>query len=189
MQTSPDLAKHSASIESQIVGAALEITPVEFRQMIGDAGREALRSTMECLNADALSVWVNDPAVNQLVVTHSEPDEEFVGWCQPLEEGLISLVYVSEQPICENDVAQNTQHSKRTDDAMGQTTAAMLVVPLYLGGNPRGVISCVQLITAPDQPDPPGFTARHINRVRRLSTLIGRLTNYRLLTGLLDIEL
>ena len=68
--------------------------------------------------------------------------------------------------------------------------AGSLVVHLvYFGGRVQGVISCVQLKQSFDAPDPSGFTARGLNRVRRLSTVLERLVNYRLLTRILNLEI
>ena len=83
----------------------------------------------------------------------------------------------------------NAEHSKRADEDLGQVTCALIATPFYVGGNLEGVLSCVQLKDSLDDPDPAGFTARNMNRVRRLSTVLERLVNYKLLTRLLDIEL
>ena len=65
----------------------------------------------------------------------------------------------------------------------------MIVTPFYMCGALRGVISTVQIKDSEDAPDPPGFSASNLNRMRRLSTVLERLVNYRLLTRLLDLEL
>ena len=51
------------------------------------------------------------------------------------------------------------------------------------------MISTVQIKDSEDAPDPAGFFVRNLNRMRRLSTVLERLVNYRLLTTLLDLEL
>ncbi|MEQ1841799.1 MAG: hypothetical protein ABL994_15450 [Verrucomicrobiales bacterium] len=183
------MSQHSAMVEKALAKAAAAISPEEFRNLIGDPGGSMLRAVMECVAADSMSIWIADVTEANLVVTHTEPDPKFIGWSQPLGEGLISLSFASEQSLCENQVYLNAAHSKRTDKALGQVTAAMIVTPFYFGGQLQGVISCVQLKAGPDAPDPPGFSARSMNRVRRLSTVLERLVNYRLLTSILDLEL
>ena len=64
----------------------------------------------------------------------------------------------------------------------------MIAVPFYLGGEAAGVLSCVQLKKSPDAPDPVGFTAKHLNRISRLSTTMERLINYRVLNSILGLE-
>ncbi len=186
---SSPFADLAPEIEKALARAAAAVTPEEFRGLIGDPGHTTLRMVRESLSADSISVWIADVEETSLIVTHSEPDPEFVGWAQPLSEGLVSLAYASEQSLCENQVYLNKKHSKRADEALGQVTAAMIVTPFYFGGKVQGVISCVQLKDSPDASDPAGFTARGLNRVRRLSTVLERLVNYRLLTNLLGIEL
>ena len=185
----PHLSEHAPAIEKALARAASAISPEDFRSLIGDPGQTTLRMVMESLAADSISVWIADVEEINLVVTHSEPDPAFVGWSQPLTEGLTSLVYVSEQPLCENQVYLNARHSKRVDEAMNQVTTALIAVPFYFGGKVQGVISCVQLKADPGAPDPGGFTARGLNRVRRLSTVLERLVNYRLLTRILNLEI
>jgi hypothetical protein len=185
----PQLSEHAGAIEKALARAAATVDPGEFRSLIGDPGQTTLRVVMESLAADSMSVWIADLAEKNLVVTHSEPDPSFVGWAQPLSEGLVSLAYASEQSLCENQVYLNTKHSKRVDDALGQVTTALIATPFYFGGKVQGVVSCVQLKKVSDAPDPPGFTARGLNRVRRLSTVLERLVNHSLLTRILDLEL
>jgi len=185
----PHLSEHAAAVEKALAKAAAAVTPEEFRDLIGDPGGSMLRAMMECVAADSMSIWIADLAEANLVVTHSEPDPNFIGWSQPLEEGLISLAFASEQSLCENQAYLNAAHSKRTDEALGQVTAAMIVTPFYFGGMLQGVISCVQLKSHAEAPDPPGFSARSMNRIRRLSTVLERLVNYRLLIHLFGLEL
>lgn len=189
IQPDPQLSEHAPTIERALTRAAATVTPEDFRRLIGDAGETTLRLVRESLVADSLSVWIADLAETNLIVTHSEPDPAFVGWSQPLSEGLISLSYASHQCLCENQVYLNVRHSKRVDEAMKQTTTALIAAPFHFGGKVQGVISCVQLKDSPESPDPPGFSARNLNRVRRLSTVLERLVNYRLLTQLLDLDL
>ncbi len=185
----PKLSEHAAAIERALANTAAAIAPDDFRSLIGDPGQAMLHSVMECNKADSISIWVADLAEANLIVTHSEPNAEFIGWTQPLTEGLISLSYVSEQSLCENQVYLNAGHSKRIDEAIGQFTTALIATPFYFGGMVQGVVSCVQLKPSVDAPDPPGFSMRSVNRVRRLSTVIERLVNYRLLTQVLNLEL
>lgn len=185
----PDFALHADEIQRRLGRAAMGVSPEDFRGLMGDAGLAMLRITMESVEADSISIWLADLQEANLIVTHTEPDPAFIGWSQPIHEGLISLAYVSEQSLCENQVYLHVAHSKRADAALGQITCAMLATPFYFGGAIQGVVSAVQLKTDPSDPDPGGFSARHLNRVRRLSTVLERLVNYRLLTGLLGIEL
>ncbi len=185
----PQLSEHAPAVERALARAAAAVTPEDFVGLIGDPGQTTLRLVMESLAADSMSVWIADVEETKLVVTHSEPDPAFVGWSQSLSEGLTSLAYASEQCLCENQVYLNARHSKRADEAMKQITSALIATPFHFGGKVQGVISCVQLKSGPDASDPPGFTARGLNRVRRLSSVLERLVNYKLLIRILDLQL
>jgi len=186
--TTPPLAD-PRQIERCLEEAARAVTPDDFRLLIGDPGLSMMRATMESIGADSMSIWVADLNETHLAVTHTEPDPSLLGWTQALGEGLTSLAYVSEQALCENRVYLNARHCKRTDEEFGQTTCALISTPFYFGGMVQGVVSAVQLKASPEAPDPPGFSARHLNRARRFSTVLERLVNYRLLTQLLGLEL
>ena len=95
---------------------------------------------------------------------------------------MISMVAVTEQPICENEVHRNERQDKTLDNDLRVKTWAMLAVPFYFAGELRGVISCVQLSPDGDtQPEPPGFTASHLEELHRTAGLLSRLIEYRLL--------
>lgn len=189
--TYPDetLAEQAPLIEKAIDRAARNLSPGEFRSLIGAPGISILRSAKETVGAASITIWLADLELKHLVVTHSDPEEQLVGWEQPMTEGLISLTYASEQSLCENQVYLNADHSKKVDKKLGHVTTAMIATPFYIAGNLRGVISCVQLKDREEAEDPPGFSARNMNRIRRLSTVAERLVNYRLLTTLLGLEL
>lgn len=187
--TDLELSEHAPAIERRLARAAQSITPEMFKMTLGDPGRSMLRAIMESVKGDSTSIWLADIEEENLIITHSNPCEEIVGLTLPITEGLISLVYASEQSICENNVYQNAHHSKRVDREVGQITCAMIATPFYFGGSLQGVVSCVQLKEDEDAPEPSGFSARDLGRIRRLSTVIERLVNYRLLTRLLGLEI
>jgi len=185
----PTLSENATAIEKAIEKAAVRLHPDEFRSLLGDPGLSILRSTKESVGADSVSIWLADVEEKNLIVTHCDPADDLVGWEQPVSEGLVSLVFASEQCLCENRVYANADHSKRVDETLGHVTTAMIATPFYIAGTLRGVISCVQLKESPDAPDPDGFSARKMKRVRRLSTVLERLVNYRLITTLVGLEL
>lgn len=185
----PELSSITPAVEQALSRTALNLEPEEFSNLIGAPGLSVMRSSMEALKADSLTLWLVDREEQHLVVTHTEPDPSFVGYKQSVEEGLIALAYASEQCLCENDVYQNAQHSKKVDETLGQVTCAMIATPFYIAGNLKGVVSCVQLKDSIDAPNPAGFSARNMNRVRRLSAAVERLVNYKLLTILFELEI
>lgn len=187
--TDSELSEYAPMIERRLASAAQSVTPDEFKTLLGDPGRAMLRAMMESVKGDSTSIWLADIEEKNLVATHSTPNESLIGWKQPLNEGLTSLAFASEQSLCENNVYQNANHSKGVDDAMDQVTCALIATPFYFGGALQGVVSCVQIKANVEAPDPAGFSARDLSRIRRLSTVLERLVNYRLLTNLIGLEL
>jgi len=62
------------------------------------------------------------------------------------------MVAATEQPVVENQVFKNAEHSPNLDRITHKTTYAMMVVPFYILEHLHGVVSCVQLtsITSED---------------------------------------
>lgn len=69
---------------------------------------------------------------------------QFIGnYRHPLDLGIISMVYASGQPFCENNIQANPQHSSTLDQQLGIQTDAMIVMPVISAGEITGVITCV----------------------------------------------
>jgi hypothetical protein len=108
---------------------------------------------------------------------------EIVGkFKQPLSAGLISMVFATEQPFIENEVARNAQQSKLLDSQLKVQTHALIAVPFHFLNACRGVVSCVQLKQRGAAGDPPGFHPAHLAGVQAATALLARLIEYRLLS-------
>ncbi len=126
----------------------------------------SLAAAFSRCSADEGTLWLLDEEGSALVpVWNSGPHaDRFVGrHRQPLRFGLISLVCVSGQALCENDVYRNAGQDPALDQTLGVLTCAMIAVPLLLRGEPCGVISCVKLKPAGNAgPDPAPFQAEDL---------------------------
>jgi len=144
------------------------------------------------IGADEGTVWLIDEAREVLIPQfNSGPKSaELVGVLrQPLDRGMISLAFASEQPICENDVYRNEQQDKTVDRALSQLTCAMLAVPLAFGRELRGVISAVKLKSPQsDRPDPPGFSGDDLRFAELVTSTVGCLLDFKLLELCLGLE-
>lgn len=137
----------------------------------------AISGVLAEVGADEGTVWQLDEAGETLIpVWNSGPRAaEFVGkHRQPLSAGLISLVCVTGQALCENEVYRHTGQDSTLDRTLGVLTCAMIAVPWLRDGEIRGVVSCVKLKTSPGAPDPAPFTAgdlaRMVEAARHLET-------------------
>ena len=106
---------------------------------------------------------------------------------QPLDRGIISLVFANEQPYCENEISERQSHDDTLDRKLGTRTGAMIAVPFYFAFGLRGVISCVQLAGG-EAGAAPGFDSAHVEDIAAAAGVIERMINGRLLTAILGLD-
>ncbi|MEM7313771.1 MAG: GAF domain-containing protein [Planctomycetota bacterium] len=134
--------------------------------------------------ADEGTLWIADLDESRLVpIFNSGPESEsFVDkFRQPLDRGVVSMVFHSGQPFCENEVFKNSGHDDTVDKELGQVTAAMIALPLFFAHEPRGVISCVKLGDGEfDVPD--------LNTMQHAGVVLERLLDWSLLRAVTDLD-
>jgi hypothetical protein len=169
------LARIGASLHAGQFGALLD--PM-MRQTLSQGFAEA--------GADEGTIWILDESGENLVPAYNTGPHaaELVGkFKQPLNAGLICMVYSSEQPFLENEVWKNNQQSRLLDSMLQVQTYAMIAVPLYFLQGCRGVVSCVQLKTpGSERADRPGFHPEHLDSIERATILLSHLIEFRLLS-------
>jgi hypothetical protein len=138
------------------------------------------------------TVWLIDESRKALVPRFNSGPKatEIVGVLrQPIDKGMVSLVFASERSLCENDVYRNDRQDRTVDEKLRQLTCAMLAIPLVFGREMRGVISAVKL-KAPgsDAPDPPGFSTDDLAFGELVASTVGWLLDKRLLELCLGLQ-
>jgi len=145
-------------LAQSVIAALLELHRLQCTESIA----AILRNAFAAVHADEGTIWLLDEKQEALVpVWSSGPyGERFVGiHRQPLTVGLMSLICVTEQAICENAVYQNSQQDPTLDRRLGVLTCAMIAVPLRFRDAIHGGVSCVRLKPAAAAvPDPPPFS-------------------------------
>lgn len=123
------------------------------------------RRVLESLGAQEATVWRVDDG-HLVPAWNSGPNAEAIlaSYKQPLSEGLISIVCLTEQAICENEVYRNAGQDPTLDRTLGVLTCSMMAVPLRVGGEVSGVVSCVKLKKSLAEEDPPPFSQRDLER-------------------------
>jgi len=165
------------------IGATIHSS--QFGALLDPLMRHALQQGFVEAGAHEGTVWLLDENGENLVPAYNTgPNaEQLRGFKQPLNTGLICMVFGSEQPFLENEVCHNTKQSKLLDKLLQVQTFAMIAVPFYFLDGCRGVISCVQLKrVGSTEPDPPGFQPGHLESVQRAATVLSQLIEYRLLS-------
>lgn len=131
----------------------------------------ALENCFAAIGADEGTLWLlNHPNQALVPVWNSGPNAaEFVGHhAQPLDMGLVSVVFVTEQCLCENEVYKNADQDPTLDRKLRVLTCSMIAVPFRHRGATRGVISCVRLKPSNSpEPSPPPFSAADLIQVTK----------------------
>lgn len=160
-----------------------DIHAAEFTQLLDPLLRDVLARGFAEAGAHEGTVWIVD-ATGQFLepaFNNGPYAAQMVGhFQQPLNTGLISMVFATEQSFLENDVAKNAQQSKLLDSKLNVQTAALIAVPFQFLNACRGVVSCVQLATPGGHPA--GFRLEQISGIQRCAALVAQLIEYRLLS-------
>ena len=181
----PALADLKSELWERMSRIGDEIHASQFRQLIDPLIQQVLEQGFKEAGAHEGTVWLVDAATQFLEPAFNNgPHAEQIieQFKQPLNSGLISMVFASEQSFIENDVSRSSQQSKLLDTQLQVKTHALIAVPFHFLNACRGVISCVQLKrTDPRAPQPTGFQPAHLAAVQRAATLLAQLIEYRLL--------
>jgi transcriptional regulator with GAF, ATPase, and Fis domain len=185
----PRLASAGAEALAHAARIAATQATSDFPSVIDPLAQQCLRQTLHSVRADEGAIWLADAEREHLTAafTTQRPPNPLLGFQQPVSEGLISMVYATEQPLCVGRVNQDCRHSKKVDETLGQSTESMIAVPLEFGGEVRGVISCVRFTRPPGEPDP-DFSAEDLTAMQAVALVIQRLANLALLECVLELE-
>jgi signal transduction histidine kinase len=104
-----------------------------------------LKSALSILDCEAGSLLIADQENNELVfeVTAGPVAEKLLGERMPDDKGFAGQSYTLKKPIIANEVHNNPQWFKDTDEETGYRTQTLLVVPLMARGNPIGVLEVI----------------------------------------------
>lgn len=173
------------ALEDRLTSIGRSIVPENMASVLDETMRRTIGVAFEDAGASEGTVWIVEPATESLAPAYNTGPsaDKLVGKIrQPLNAGLISMVFAAEQPFLENQVFKDPKQDKSIDSILGQRTVAMIAVPLYFLGACRGVISCVQLANVSSSADDPrGFAEADKARVCLASAVLGRLIDYSLL--------
>lgn len=171
---------------------AASIGPAQFGPLLTPLMRRVLARGFQDATADEGTVWLLDESSEHLVPAYNTGPQaaEWVGrFKQPLNEGLVCMVFATEQPFLENEVWKNGRQSKLLDSRLQVQTWSMIAVPFYFLRACRGVVSCVQLKRqGANEREPSGFSPGHLDSVQMAAALLSRLTEFELLSGTVGWE-
>jgi len=146
--------------------------------------RELLSRSAQRLGALNTALWLSSGDHLDALLGSGPHAPHFVGeFRQPTDRGIISLVFASGQPACENAIAANPNHSPLLDQRLGIQTDAMIAVPLVVNGEIAGVITCVHTRPADASENPADFRPADLDEFEFAAACIARLLEAALLTA------
>ena len=181
----PRFAELEGALQERMELVARTVQPENFASLLEPLARETLRRGFAEAGAHEGTVWLPDAAGTHLVpVYNTGPHaDKFVGkFRQPLNAGLICMVFASEQPIVENEVQANARQSKLLDHLLEVQTHALMAAPFHFLRACRGVVSCVQLNSPDSSAQPRGFSGTDLTNLQRAAAMCSRLIELRLLS-------
>jgi len=181
----PAFAQLKTALADRLEKMAATIHAEQFSALLDPLMRQTIERGFGDAGAHEGTVWLLDEAAEHLVPAfNTGPDAaQLVGkFKQPLNSGLICMVFASEQPFIENEVHKNASQSKLLDSRLKVRTHAMIALPFHFIHACRGVISCVQLKRNGSDLEPPGFRPDHLTRLQRATALLAQLIEFRLLS-------
>lgn len=107
---------------------------------------DLLREAVRFVGADEGALWLVDDLKRQLrpcFSTGSRLEIFLKEIRQPLSAGLISMVFFTENSICESDVGARKEYSPLVDLQLGAETRAMIAIPVFFAQRCRGIFSAV----------------------------------------------
>ena len=107
---------------------------------------DLLRDAVKSAGADEGALWLVDDVARELRPCFSigEHSDIFLNEIrQPLSSGLISMVFFTENSICEAEVGRRSEYCPDVDSRLGLKTKAMIAIPVFFAQRCRGVFSAV----------------------------------------------
>jgi hypothetical protein len=107
---------------------------------------DLLREAVHSAGADEGALWLVDDLKRELRPCFSVGSHVGIFLReirQPLSAGLISMVFFTENSICESDVSSRKEYSPHVDLRLGAKTKAMIAIPVFFAQRCRGVFSVV----------------------------------------------
>jgi hypothetical protein len=171
-----------------LAGAA--IAGPQFTTFLDAAAHRAFRHALRLAGAHEGTIWLVDTERTQLVpVLNTGPNAtQLLAYRQPLDAGMISMVFATGSAVCEHDVYRNAAQDKSLDRNLGTLTCGMIAVPLRFAEDDRGIVSCVRLKPDIDAPDPASFSPDDLEVMTTAATTLGGLVDRRLMALVTGLE-
>ena len=146
-------------------------------------GFDLLRDAVTATDADEGALWLVDDVKRELrpcfsIGQHSKILLNEIR--QPLTSGLISMVFFTEDSICEAEVGRRSEYCPDVDSRLGAKTKAMIAIPVFFAQRCRGVFSAVLFEVSPQVTHKEAFLHSDFETLSQAATLWGELMDSQL---------
>lgn len=181
---SPEFEKLTSLLSDRVMRTAAALSLTNFSQFLDPTMQNLLQRAFQNAGAHEGAVWLVDAEGKNLVISNAwgTRAERVLGYTQTLERGLVSMVFATEQPFCENKVYTNRLQARSLDEKLGVLTCSMIAVPLVFAKGLRGIVSCIKVKTGADEPDPPDFAPNALGEIQFASHVLGKLIEFELVS-------
>jgi transcriptional regulator with GAF, ATPase, and Fis domain len=183
----PDFREHISTLTDRLDKAAKLITRDTFNDFADDLITAVLEDGFYAANGDEGTLWLVNPKKPELdaVFNNGPTAEKVLTYSQRLDRGLISMVFSTGQPFCENNISEIPEHDKTVDRRTGSFTHAMIAVPFYFAQQCRGILSCVQLAGTARSSTQNEFDMDSMREVSRAASLLTHLFDFKLISRII----
>jgi hypothetical protein len=176
------LAPLFPALQARLSAVGRSIKARNFGSILDGTMKQLFDGVVETVGATEGSIWLHEEGTESLTIAYNTGanSPKLIGkFKQPLNAGLISMVFSSEQSFVENQVFDNSSQDKTLDSILKVRTHAMIAVPFYYLDACRGVASCVQLVSSVSSAvSTKGFNENHEKAFRNASVILGRLIEH-----------
>lgn len=190
--TDPELEGAAPRLTQAMENLAATLQPMRFARLLDDVVRAQMDGTFQRIHASEGSLWLRDVAEKNLITVYNtgpHADRIVLEHLQPLDRGIVSMVYETGKPFLGADVHRSGKQDKTLDTALGVQTCAMVAVPLRFAGLTRGIVNAVKLKPAAStDPDPLPFAGDATQHMQLLAETLERLIDLKLVRICLGLE-
>ena len=181
-----DLSRH---LRNELSSIGDQLDARSFTRVLPPLAKNTLLKTFRKIGADHGAIWLLESTGDHLVPVFGcgEHAEAFLNgkFRLPTDQGLISMVFATGQPFCENAIHKNPGHSPLLDKQLGVRTEAMIAIPLTFADSQRGIVSCVHLGTDESKGAEKTFSGSDLGDLELASAAIARILDLTLMEQIL----
>ncbi|MCP4848372.1 MAG: GAF domain-containing protein [Verrucomicrobiaceae bacterium] len=181
-----DISQH---LRNELSSIGDQLDAGSFTRILPPLAKNTLLGAFRKIGADHGAIWLADNTGDHLVPVFGcgEHADNFLNgkFKLPTDQGLISMVFATGQPFCENAIHKNPGHSPLLDRQLGVRTEAMIAIPLTFANSLRGIISCVHLGLHGSKEEEKTFSGSDLGDLELASATIAHLLDLTLMEQIL----